>query len=218
MVFQRCLSITYENPSCEAPALSDSLTGLLDHLGPSVVDLYFVPEKGGVGWVEFVRGYNKCCGRMSSSLLLTVLLRLFATATNKASSPVNLEFESDDADCKINGYLLPKDVLMLLWMCWTLLWDSKVSRSPGRNASPCLPDVNHMVLSAVTSCAEVGSSLDVWNCDISALQVQLPVGKFLTWALKTLPSHPDCFVQFVHARFRSSVAEEVPNHFFSIYI
>lgn len=191
----------------------DSFIGLLDHLGSSIVDLFFVPEKGGVRWVQFVRGYNKCCGRMSSLLSLNVLLRVFATTAKKAGVPVNLEFESEDADCKINGSLMPKDVLMLLWMSWTFSWDFKVLKFSTRNANLCLPDVNHMVLSAVTSCAEVGSSFDVWNCDVSGLQVQLPVGKFLTWALKALPTLPDCFMQFVHARLQSSVNEEVSNIF-----
>ncbi|GMH28624.1 hypothetical protein Nepgr_030467 [Nepenthes gracilis] len=30
----------------------------------------------------------------------------------------------------------------------------------------CLPDVNHLVLSAVVSCVEIGSDLDVWNSNV----------------------------------------------------
>ncbi|XP_048332596.1 uncharacterized protein LOC107420375 [Ziziphus jujuba] len=205
---QRCLCMTYNNPNCETSSVSDSFIGLLDHVGPSIVDLFFVAEKGGVRWVEFVKGYNKCCGRISSSVSLNILFRVFIIAAKKAGFPVNLDFEFEDDDCKINGSLLPKDVLVLLWMCWTMSWDFKVLKFSRGNTNLFLPDVSHLVLSAVTSCAEVGSGLDVWNCDISSLEIQLPVGKFLTWALQTLPSLPDCFMQFVYSRLQSSVAEE----------
>lgn len=205
--------MTYNNPNCETSSVSDSFIGLLDHVGPSIVDLFFVAEKGGVRWVEFVKGYNKCCGRISSSVSLNILFRVFIIAAKKAGFPVNLDFEFEDDDCKINGSLLPKDVLVLLWMCWTMSWDFKVLKFSRGNTNLFLPDVSHLVLSAVTSCAEVGSGLDVWNCDISSLEIQLPVGKFLTWALQTLPSLPDCFMQFVYSRLQSSVAEEVSSIF-----
>lgn len=185
---------------------------LLDHLGSSMVDLFFVPGKGGVSWVEFVKGYNKCSARMFSSMSLNTLLRVFSATVRKAGLPLNLEFESEEADCKISGFLLPSDVLLFLWLCWTMLWDSQNSKS---KANLCLPDVNHLVISALTSCAEVGNSLDVvWNCDISGLEVQLPIGKFLTWVLHTLPSLPDCLAQFVHARIQTCVMQEVYAFFF----
>ena len=193
--------------------MPDAFLGLLDHFGSSIVDLFFVPGKGGVSWVEFVQGYNKCSGRMSSSMSLNTLLRVFSVTVTKAGLSLNLEFESDDADCKISGFLLPIDVLLFLWLCWTMSCDCQNLKSSKTKANLCLPDVNHLVLSALTSSAEVGSSLNVWNYDISALEVQLPVGKFLTWVLHTLPSLPDCFAQFVHARIQSCVTQEV----FSIF-
>ncbi|KAL5557913.1 hypothetical protein UlMin_034124 [Ulmus minor] len=207
---QQCLSLTYKNPISEAPVVHDPFLGLLDHLGSSIVDIFFVPGKGGgVRWVEFLRGYNKCSGRMSSSMSLNTLLRVFAAIVKKAGLPLNLEFESDDADCKISGFLLPADVLMLLWLCWTMSWDSKNLNFSQRKANLCLPDVTHLVLSAVVSCAdEVGSSLNVWDCDIWGLEVQIPVGKFLSWTLKTLPGLPDCFGHFVNSRIQSCVTQE----------
>jgi hypothetical protein len=94
-----------------------------------MVDLFFVTDKGGVNWVEFVRGYLKCCGRMPVSALLNTLLRLFAATGVKAGIPLKLEFEAiDDGDYKFSGSLLPIDVLMFLGMCWTMLWNSRTWR------------------------------------------------------------------------------------------
>jgi hypothetical protein len=189
--------------------MPNSFPVLLDNLGSSIVDLFFVPEEGGVSWVEFVRGYNKCCGRMSATMSLNTLLRVYAATVAKAGLPLKLEFESDDADCKITGSLLANDVLMLLWLCWTMSWDVRMLRISKPKANLCLPEISHLVLSAVTSCAEVSSGLNVWHCDVLGLEVQLPVGKFLTWGNKTVPTLPDCFTQFVHARLQNFLNPEV---------
>lgn len=210
MVFQQCFRLTYKNPvPCEAIPMPDSFPALLDHLGGSISDLFFVSDKGGVNWVEFVRGYNKCCARMSASVSLNKLLRVFSVTLREAGSPSNLEFESDDADCKITGSLMPADVLMLLWMCWAMSWYSRTSKISNEKVYLRLPDVKHVVLSAIVSCAEAGGGLNVWDCDFSGLGVQLPVGKFQSWVLKTVPSLPDCFTQFVHAIIKNCVSQKV---------
>ncbi|XWS25879.1 hypothetical protein CRYUN_Cryun27aG0105600 [Craigia yunnanensis] len=145
---------------------------------------------------------------MSTSMSLNILLRIFAMAVRKLGLSSKLEFESDDAECKINGSLLPSDVLLLLWMCWAMLWNVRTSKFSGRKGKLFVPDINHLVLSAAVSCAEVNSSLDVWDCDVLGLDVQLPVGKFLAWALTTASILSDCFTQFVHGRLGSSVTAE----------
>lgn len=193
--------------------MADSFRGLLDHLGSSVADLFFIPAKGGLSWVDLVRGYVKCCGRLPALVSLNTLLRLFAITFTRAGLPLKLEFESDDADCKISGSLRPIDVLMIFWMCWTMLWYTRTPKLSKGKAELCLPDVNHLVLSAVMSCAGVDSDLNVWDCNISDLHTQIPVGKFLTWTLTTVPNLIDCFTQFVHARLQRSVASEVSNFF-----
>ncbi|XP_021905325.1 uncharacterized protein LOC110820205 isoform X2 [Carica papaya] len=182
--------------------MSDSFSALLDHLGSSMVDLYFIPEKEDVSWVNFVKGYVKCCGRLSASMSFNRLLRLFAVTARKAGLPLKLEFESDEADCKINGFLKPADVLMLLCMCWTMSWDSR-AKSLKEQQNLYLPDLGHLVLSAVLSCAEVGSDLNLWEWDISGLEIELPIGNFLTWAFTTVPAITDCFIQFFHARLEN---------------
>ncbi|XWS20981.1 hypothetical protein CRYUN_Cryun30bG0015900 [Craigia yunnanensis] len=205
---QQCFYLSYEDPVFESPQKPESFPRLLDHLGSSIIDLFFMSEEGGISWLGFLRGYVKSCGRMSTSMSLNILLRIFAMSVRKLGLSSKLEFESDDADCKINGSLLPSDVLLLLWMCWAMLWNVRTSKFSERKGKLFLPDINHLVLSAVVSCAEVNSSLDVWDCDILGLDVQLPVGKFLAWALTTAPTLSDCFTQFVHGRLGSSVTAE----------
>lgn len=205
---QQCFYLSYEDPVCESPQKPESFPRLLDHLGSSIVDLFFMSEKGGINWLGFLRGYVKSCGRMSTSMSLNILLRIFDMAVKKLGLSSKLEFESEDADCKINGYLLPSDVLLLLSMCWSMLWNVRTFKFSERRGKLFLPDINHLVLSAVVSCAEVDGSLDVWDCDILGLDVELPVGKFLAWALTTAPTLPDCFTQFVLGRLGSSVDTE----------
>lgn len=206
---QQCFSLNYKNTECEALRMPDSLLGLLNHLGPSIVDLFFITDKGGVNWIEFVRGYLKCCGRMPVSGLLNTLLRLFSATGVKAGIPLKLEVEAiDDGDYKINGSLLPIDVLMFLWMCWAMLWNSKTWNVFKEKECLYLPDISPLVLSAVVSCAEGGIGLELWDCDVSVLDVQLPAGKFLTWMLTTVTNLTECFTQFVNARLQNCTSSE----------
>ena len=92
---------------------------------------------------------------MPASVALSLLLERFSITYAKAGLPLKLEFERiDGADCKISGSLLATNVVMLLWVCWTILWDSKISRSLRGKRNLCLPDVRHLVLSAGVSCVE----------------------------------------------------------------
>ncbi|CAK7346244.1 unnamed protein product [Dovyalis caffra] len=206
---QQCFSLNYENTECEAVKMPDSLLGLLDHLGPAMVDLFFVTDKGGVNWVEFIRGYLKCCGRMPVSALLNTLLRLLAATGGKAGIPLKLEVEAiDDGDYKISGSLLPIDVLVFLWMCWTMLWNSRTCRFLKEKEYLYLPDISPLVLSAVSSCAEGGRGLELWDCDILGLDIQLPAGEFLTWMMTTVTNLAECFTQFVNARLQNCASSE----------
>ncbi|PRQ27172.1 putative TLDc domain-containing protein [Rosa chinensis] len=205
---QQCFRLSYENPVCEGLAIPVSFPGVLDHVGCCIAELFFVTEKGGVSWIEFVRGYNRCCARKTLSMSVTSLLRVFSVALKKAGLPCNLEFETGDDDCKISGWLMPVDVLMLLWMCWAMSWYSRTREFPREKGKLCLPDVKHIVLSAIESCAEAESGLNVWDCELSGLEVQLPVGKFLTWVLKTVSTLPGCFAEFVYAVLKHSASQE----------
>lgn len=193
----------------------DSFPVLLDHLGSSLVDQFFMADKGGISWVEFVKGYNKCCARVSASISLNMLLRVFLDITGRANVPVNFEFESGDDDSKMNGYLLPSHVFLLLSTCWVMSWGSRDLKGKG-NIS--VPDLSHLVMSAITSCAEVEGGLNVWDCDVSSLEVQLPAGKFITWVMSTVPCLPDCLRLYFHARLHMAVTAGVISVFIYIYI
>ena len=209
---QKCLDLSCKYSISESLTVPDGFSGLLENLGSSIADLFFVSDEDGVSWLEFVRGYNKCSARMSSSMSLNTLLRVFASAVKSSGLSLNLEIESEDeGDHKITGFLTPNDVLMLLWLCWSMVWDSQSSKLPKKKkkGSLFLPDVSHIVWSAVTSCSETESELDVWDRDITGLEVQIPAGKFLTWVLHTLPSLPVCFAHFVHSRIQNCNADEV---------
>lgn len=208
---KKCLDLSCKYSISESLTVPDGFSGLLENLGSSIADLFFVSDEDGVSWLEFVRGYNKCSARMSSSMSLNTLLRVFASAVKTSGLSLNLEIESEDeGDHKITGFLTPNDVLMLLWLCWSMVWDSQSSKLPKKKkkGSLFLPDISHIVWSAVTSCSETESELDVWDRDITGLEVQIPAGKFLTWVLHTLPSLPDCFAHFVHSRIQNCDADE----------
>ncbi|KAI4345120.1 hypothetical protein L6164_012277 [Bauhinia variegata] len=201
---QKCFSVAYKEQSYVGN-MPDLLPVLLDHLGSSIVDQFFVPAKGGVSWIQFVKGYNKCSARMSVSMSLNMLVRVFLATAGRANLPLNLEFESNDADCKINGSFLPIHVLLLLLMCWVMSWDCRNLKYSQGKANPTLPDLNHLALSAITSCAKLENNLNVWDSNISNLEVELPAGKFVTWVTSTVPCHPDILRQYFHSKLQTLV-------------
>ncbi|XP_027903058.1 uncharacterized protein LOC114163139 [Vigna unguiculata] len=203
---QQRFNLAREGRSCSGSNVPDSLTVMLDHLGSTLVNQFFVPDKEGINWVEFVKSYNKCCSRVSSSVSLNMLLRVFVAVSESANVPTHLEFESGDTDCKINGHLFPRDVFLLLALCWALSWGSRNLKGEG---NPSLPDLSHLVLSVITSCGQVEGAFDVWDCDISSLEVQLPAGKFVTWVMSTVPCLPDCLRLYFDARLQMAANDGV---------
>lgn len=201
---QRCFGLVIENPPSKSADILQKFHGLSTCVGTSIADLYFLVDKGGISRIEFLRGYVKCCGRMSASKSLHKLFKVFSLASQKASFPIKLEFLSDDDDGKMTGFLLPAELLMLLWMCFVM--NEQTFNGKGDNS---LPDLNHLVLSAVLSCAESGTEFDPWEYDILSMDVQLPVAKVCMWALKTVPSLPECFTQFVHSKIQKSITSEI---------
>lgn len=59
------------------------------------------------------------------------VVRMFIDVTRKSDMPVNLEFEIEDVDCKVNEYLLPNHVFLLFSICWTISWDGKNLKGKG---------------------------------------------------------------------------------------
>lgn len=209
---QECFSLKYTNISCEGGAdLPDCFPGILDQMGTSIADTLCVPQKGGITWVEFVRGYIKCCGRMSASSLLNILFRVIALAAERAGCPLNLNFDSNEVDSKASGSISPKDLGMILWVCWIMSWNSRKSKQATESNVVNLPDLNHLVLSAVVSCTDNNTDVDLWDSDVFKLNVELSVGKIHMWALRTVPNLADCFSQFMNARLKRVAAPEQPN-------
>ncbi|XXG40232.1 hypothetical protein AAC387_Pa01g1004 [Persea americana] len=205
---QECLCLNTTNPVTEPSPIYEHFLKLLAHIGPSIVDLFFTADQGGVCWVEFLRGYDKCCGRMPSSACLNNLFRLYSVTSIKAGFSSKLEFESDADDSKISGYLLPSDVAMLLWMCWIMFQSSRVLRSSKGKATVFLPDINHLILSAITSCTENSEGLNIKDCDISTLKDHISVQKLHMWALTTVPDLAYCFTQYVRYRLQICATAE----------
>jgi hypothetical protein len=201
---KQCFSLHIESPTCESTATPAEFSGLLENVDSSIVDTFFSVEEEGISWIEFLRGYIKCCGRQSSSNSFNALFRLFASASLKAGFPEKVHLESDNPDSKMNGSILPVGLLMLLWFCWIMSKDSRIS-SHGKEAND-LPDVNHLILSAIEFCTD--SATSVVEIDILGSDLQLPVVKVHMWALKTVPNLPDCLSDFFHARLRKSVTPE----------
>ncbi|XP_076952824.1 uncharacterized protein LOC143626717 [Bidens hawaiensis] len=191
--------------NCEPPFKPPAI---LDNLAHSILDHFFVSQKDGLTWISFLNAYTNCCGRMPTSTSLNNLLKVFASAVSKSAATTGLQIESTDADYKINGYLLPADLLMLFWMCWVMSWSSRNRQLVKENAAFGLPDVNNLVLSAVSSCVENGAELNVWDDGVLGSDRQIPVGKLHVWVLKTVPNLPECLVQFVHSRLVNYASQQ----------
>ncbi|KAI3873290.1 hypothetical protein MKW92_015066 [Papaver armeniacum] len=201
---QECFALAFTNTKSMKSQMPENFPSLLSHLGPAIVDLFFTVDKGGgVHWTEFLRGYIRCCGRTSLSVSINTIYRLYAATAAKAGFPSKLEFESEEDDCKISGYFMSTDILMLLWMCWSMSWISEISKYSKYQGELDLPDVNHLVLSAITSCTEVNKDVNLWNYNISGFEAQLPAQKIHLWALSTTPCLAQCFTQYVHERLQS---------------
>ncbi|KAL7086006.1 hypothetical protein ACP275_14G312000 [Erythranthe tilingii] len=208
---QKCFDFNFDNFESDQQVLRKDCSLFFTHLGSAIIDLFFVTNKDGVNWLEFLRGYTKCCGRMVSSSLFNNLFQVFSTTCSKAGLSVDLQFEKFDDDCKINGTLSAHDILTLLSICWIFSWDSKTLKSnTGKTEGKCvLPDISHLVLSAIESCAEDGLELNFWDSVVSEMEIRLPASKIHLWALKNIPNLADCFVQFVYARLCHLTTDEV---------
>ncbi|XP_073126246.1 uncharacterized protein [Henckelia pumila] len=207
---KKCFELSLDNLESDYTVASKELSILFSHPGSAIVDLFFPTDENGVNWIDFLRGYTKCCGRTVASTYFNNLLRIFCKTCSEAGFPVTLQFEQSDDDCKIGGSLSPREVLRLLLLCWIFSWDSRTLKlNMGKSKRGCsLPDISHLLLSAVESCVEGDHKLDFWDSDVSDLDIQLMATKIQAWALKTVPNLADCLAQFVHSRLCYRVTHE----------
>ncbi|GAB2293869.1 hypothetical protein Dimus_028080 [Dionaea muscipula] len=207
---QQCFRLKYDDISCEGTKVHQCFTGLLDQFSLSTADLLFVSRDGGVSWIEFVRGYLRCCGRMPASSLLLTLFRVIAFSADKADCPLKLRFEFDSVEDggKMSGSILPGELGMVLWLCWIMSWTARSGRHFEGKDDGCLPVLNHLVASAVSTCAETTSDFDAWRTEVFGSEVELDAGKIQTWALRTVPNLADCFSQFIHSKISKAARLE----------
>lgn len=205
--------MTIENPrsaTVEENWVPKGFNELLGEVGSSIVEQFFSTGKDVLDWVEFLKGYTKCCGRTVASTSFNNLFKVFAKANEKAGFPVQLQFDSNEDDSKVNGLLYAIDLIKLLWMCAILSWDSRKLKDHINTGIYGLPDIDHLVLSAVESCAELAEELDIWNNKVSELNVQLKAEKIHMWALKTVPCLAECLAHFVYTRLIYLTNQRVP--------
>ncbi|XP_042009789.1 uncharacterized protein LOC121758458 isoform X2 [Salvia splendens] len=207
---QKCFDLTCANVESDRDVVLKELPLLFTHLGSAIVELFFVADKNGVNEVEFLRGYTNICGRAVASTLLNNLFRVFSVACSKAGLQVDLQFELFDDNCKVSGALSPHDVHMLLCICWIFSCDSRMFRgNAGKSEGKfSIPDISHLVSSAIEACSEGDAGLDFWDSSVSEIDIQLPAAKIHLWALKNVPHLAECFQQFVHARLCYLMAPE----------
>ncbi|PUZ49356.1 hypothetical protein GQ55_7G319300 [Panicum hallii var. hallii] len=191
---------------------------LLARLGPAVASLFFTDgaaagAEGDAGWVPFLRGFNRCCARVSASRSLALLLRVYAAA----GAPCGVQFQPDeggDEGGKVVGELAPEEIAVFLWMCWVMAWSGsapKVAADDGGEKSEpvvvLLPDVTHLVLAALVSAGAVADDESVWGWEISSGGKGVKVQEFTSWVLSTASGLGNCLSRYVQERLRSLAAD-----------
>lgn len=204
---QQCFSLKYTSVSCEGATLPDCFQGFLDQMASSITDTLFVPQKEGITWKEFLGGYVSCCGRISASSLLNIMFRVFALSADRAGCPMKLHFDSDEVDSKTSGSISPRELGMIIWACWIMSWNSRSPKCATESEHVSIPDLSHLVLSAVVSCVDNGSVVDVWDTDVFHLEAELTAGKIHMWAIRTVPNLAECFSNFVSSRLKAASFE-----------
>uniref|UniRef100_A0A0E0KWD5 TLDc domain-containing protein n=1 Tax=Oryza punctata TaxID=4537 RepID=A0A0E0KWD5_ORYPU len=205
-----------------SPPVPPHFHDLVARIGPAIASLFFsdVGPAGDAGWLRFLRGFNRCCARVSASQSLALLLRVYAAACADAGAPCGLQFhpEEDGAggEGKVVGELAPGEIAVLLWMCWVMAWSGSAPRvsggqeeEGGKGEPVLLPDVTHLVLSALVSAGAVADDAGVWGWQVSGGGKGVKVQEFTSWVLSTAAGLGNCLPRYVQERFRSCAVDPV---------
>ncbi|RZS07057.1 hypothetical protein BHM03_00037818, partial [Ensete ventricosum] len=220
---QEALSLDVQVLASESTPVPEHFPSLLNNLGATLVSLFFPVADdradGRIDWIGFLSGYNRCCGRMPVSRSINVLYRLYAALSREAGAPCGLELDPDsDDDDKVNGSLVPGEVLMLFWICWVMGHSSRIAKMSRNAEDPLvLPDMSHLLVSALVSCGVIAEDDErIWRSDVLAVDKGVSVQKFQTWVLTTAPGLANCLQKYVHERIQacssSKVREIILNH------
>ncbi|VAH52606.1 unnamed protein product [Triticum turgidum subsp. durum] len=94
-------------------------------------------------------------------------------------------------------------------MCWVMAWSGLAPRvsggeEGGKGEPVLLPDVSHLVLSALVSAGAVADDEGVWGWEVSGAGKGVSVQEFTSWVISTVPGLGNCLSRYVQDRFRSS--------------
>ncbi|XP_072974503.1 uncharacterized protein [Typha angustifolia] len=207
---QEAFSVNISGFASESLPVPDEFPQLVQHLGPSVVSLFFTTSDGDSDWVDFLKRYNRCCARMPVAQSLNMLYRLYSAACREAGFGCNLEFDSDEDDGgKVGGSFGSNELLMFLWMCWIMMQCRRISmRINGEKDVLVLPDVKPLILSAMVSCGVVGDDEGIWNCNVLGFEKSISVQKLQTWVLTTAPGLVQSLSHYVREKLQDCMASE----------
>lgn len=94
------------------------------------------------------------------------------------------------------------DLMMFLWFCWVLEHGSGMSEG----GELALPDLGHLVMSAVVECGEVGSEEGLEGLEGGKI---VAAEKLDGWVLATVPRMASCFSRFLREKMRSFAVSTV---------
>ncbi|GJN01429.1 hypothetical protein PR202_ga18695 [Eleusine coracana subsp. coracana] len=200
------------------------LDALLARLGPAIASLFFRRGEGAAdaGWVGFLKGFNRCCARVPASQSLALLLRVYAAACADAGAPCGVQFQPDDGDeGKVVGELAPEEIAVFLWMCWVMAWSSSAPSAAGdggEKSEPVvvvLPQVSHLLLSALVSAGAVADDAGVWDWKISGGGKGVKVQDFTSWVLSMAVELGNCLSRYVQQRIGLLAADPVEESYVS---
>uniref|UniRef100_A0A1D1XE75 TLD domain-containing protein KIAA1609 n=1 Tax=Anthurium amnicola TaxID=1678845 RepID=A0A1D1XE75_9ARAE len=205
---QDILSLNIKNLLAESLPVPECFPQLLNNLGPSIVGLFFDTDQEYIHWVDFLRGYNRCCGRMPASSYINNLCKLYSTSGRETGIGSEMIFGSDTDGGKVSGNLKLSDLLLLLWTCWIMSQSAKILKICKGSTALILPDISHLITSAYISCNEVGDELNVRDCKSLGFEKDISVQKLHLWILTTVPGLAHCLMQYVQDRFHACVTSE----------
>lgn len=213
LFLQEALSINTSNFRSESELLlvPEKFPELLSHLGSCITSLFFKTTTAGLTWVDFLRGFNRCCVKAPVSQSLNILYQLFSAMCNEAGIGTNLNFDlGEDGTGKVTGSLVPTQLVMFLWMCWVLMHGARVSKlAKDEKSILVLPDLTHLFNSALVSSGLIGDDGDIWKVDFSAFDKEIPVQKLQGWVLTTVVGISRSLAQYVQQKIQLCATSEV---------
>ncbi|KAJ3692650.1 hypothetical protein LUZ60_011745 [Juncus effusus] len=184
---QEVLSLNASKFKSETESLQvpDKFPELISHLSSSIISLYFSSSNNSeISWIDFLKGYNKCCVATPVSQSLTTLYHLHFQMCKDSNIELNLKFDLGENESeKVNGSFEPDQLLCFVWMCWILMHGTTISKQKGDLV--ILPDVTHLMNSVLGEEREI--------------QVQ----KFNSWVLSTAVGISNCLKVYLSQKIRS---------------